>query len=159
MTEIQLPVITSCLMTLGFFAPGCLLWNAWSRLFQWDFVNIRELIYGMDGMLSTFVLWLQGKLNIFNFYRIIEVIPGIPNLKALRTLRVLRPLRSINAFPSMRRLISTLIASFPDLANVLVLILFIFILFGIMGVHSFNGETYHRCRLTPLPVNGIWEID
>jgi hypothetical protein len=68
---------------------------------------------------------------------IIEFIPSLPaaNLKALRTFRVLRPLRSINAFPSMRRLIGSLLASLPSLGNAVVFMFFIFLLFGILGVH------------------------
>lgn len=39
------------------------------------------------------------------------------NLKALRILRVIRPLRSIKAIPSMRKLVSTLLKSLPELGN------------------------------------------
>ena len=75
---------------------------------------------------------------------IIEFIPSLPaaNLKALRTFRVLRPLRSINAFPSMRRLIGSLLASLPSLGNAVVFMFFIFLLFGILGVHQFKGLLY-----------------
>ena len=66
--------------------------------------------------------------------RLIEILPNMPNLRALRTLRVLRPLRSINAIPSMRRLINSLIESLPALANVVIFLLFVFLLFGILGV-------------------------
>jgi hypothetical protein len=77
---------------------------------------------------------------------IIELIPAdaLPetNIKSLRTLRVLRPLRSINAFPSMRRLISSLLAALPSLGNAVVFMLFIFVLFGILGTHQFMGVLY-----------------
>jgi len=65
-----------------------------------------------------------------------DYIPGISgsNLKALRTLRVLRPLRSINKFPSMKKLISSLLASLPALGNAVVFMMFIFLLFCILGV-------------------------
>ena len=56
------------------------------------------------------------------------------NLKSLRILRTLRPLKSINAIPSMRRLVSALIGSLPDLANVTIFLSFIIILFGILGL-------------------------
>ena len=87
------------------------------------------------------------------------MIPNIPNLRALRTLRVLRPLRSINAVPSMRRLISSLIESLPALANVVIFLLFVFLLFGILGVQTFVGKTYYRCRYTEQPVDDKWPID
>jgi hypothetical protein len=79
------------------------------------------------------------------------------NLKALRNLRVLRPLKSINAIPSMRRLVGTLISSLPQLANVTIFLSFIFILFGILGLQLFEGTLYNSCRVTPEPVNGVWE--
>ncbi len=75
---------------------------------------------------------------------IVDYIPGISgsNLKALRTLRVLRPLRSINKFPSMKKLISSLLASLPALGNAVVFMMFIFLLFCILGVQSFSGVLY-----------------
>jgi hypothetical protein len=82
-----------------------------------------------------------------------DYIPGISgsNLKALRTLRVLRPLRSINKFPSMKKLISSLLASLPALGNAVVFMMFIFLLFCILGVQSFSGVLYQRCRTQPIP--------
>jgi len=82
-----------------------------------------------------------------------DYIPGISgsNLKALRTLRVLRPLRSINKFPSMKKLISSLLASLPALGNAVMFMMFIFLLFCILGVQSFSGILYQRCRYNPKP--------
>ena len=91
---------------------------------------------------------------------IIEFIPGMPNLKGLRVLRILRPLRSVKVVPSMRKLISSLLRSLPALANVVIFLLFVFILFGILGVQSFKGELYWRCRMTPAPISlNNWPID
>ena len=75
---------------------------------------------------------------------VIEQIPGMggSNLKALRTLRVLRPLRSINAFPSMKKIINSLLASLPALGNAVIFMMFIFLLFCILGVQSFSGVLY-----------------
>jgi len=82
-----------------------------------------------------------------------DYIPGVSgsNLKALRTLRVLRPLRSINKFPSMKKLISSLLASLPALGNAVMFMMFIFLLFCILGVQSFSGLLYQRCRYDPTP--------
>jgi hypothetical protein len=33
------------------------------------------------------------------------------------------------------------------------------IYFSIIGLHLFNGLTEKRCRLTPKPVDDIWEAD
>lgn len=56
------------------------------------------------------------------------------NLKSLRILRVLRPLRSINASPSMRRLVTTLIKSLPELGSATIFVAFIVMVFSILGL-------------------------
>ena len=83
---------------------------------------------------------------------IVETIPGIPSLRALRTIRVLRPLKSIKSVPSLRLLIESLLKSLPALANVVLFLIFIFVMFGILGTQLFSGYMYHRCRLTPSPI-------
>jgi len=40
----------------------------------------------------------------------------------------------------------------PELLNVVLLLFFIFIIFGILGVQLFAGQMNTRCRLTPYPV-------
>lgn len=59
---------------------------------------------------------------------------GGGSVRAFRVLRVLRPLKSINAFPKMRRLIRALLSSLPTLGNAVCFMMFIFLLFGILGV-------------------------
>lgn len=56
------------------------------------------------------------------------------NLKALRILRVIRPLRSVKAIPSMRRLVGTLLKSLPELGNATIFIVFMILLFAILGI-------------------------
>lgn len=91
---------------------------------------------------------------------IMEVSP-LPNLqlKAIRALRVLRPLRSINVFPSMKKLVASLIHSIPSLFNALLFMCFIFLQFAIFGTEQFGGAYYQRCRTTKLPVDGVWPIN
>ena len=56
----------------------------------------------------------------------------------------------------MRRLMRSLIKSLPALANVIIFLLFIFMLFGILGIQQYNGSMYYFCRQTDAPVNGEW---
>ena len=57
----------------------------------------------------------------------------------------------------MRRLIDSLLSSLPALANAVVFMFFIFLLFGILGVQQFPGTMYQRCRLTEEPLaDGTW---
>jgi hypothetical protein len=64
----------------------------------------------------------------------------------------------------MKRLVQTLLRSLPALANVVLFLLFIFIIFGILGVHQFAGAFYNRCRETEEPILNennelYWPID
>lgn len=82
----------------------------------------------------------------------IGIIPGVPNISALRTIRVLRPLRSLSVIPGMRRIVTSLLQAIPALFNVVLLQIFVFFVFGILGIQLFAGITQARCRITPFPV-------
>ena len=83
----------------------------------------------------------------------------VPSFKMLRALRVFRPLRTVKRVPSMRRLVSIMLRSIPELGNTIAFMLFFFVVFGIVGIQTFNGAYYQRCRLTEAPINGTWPID
>lgn len=68
------------------------------------------------------------------------------NLKSLRVIRIFRPLKSINTVKSklyfinnenlgVKNLILALIKSIPDFANVVVFLIFMFLLFATFGLH------------------------
>jgi hypothetical protein len=84
----------------------------------------------------------------------IEYIPGFPEVSALRTLRVLRPLRSLNKLPKLKALVEALINAIPQLWNVLLMLFFVFAIWGIFAVQlwGWNGKLHGRCRLTAYPV-------
>ncbi|KAL4151847.1 hypothetical protein PRNP1_008784 [Phytophthora ramorum] len=63
---------------------------------------------------------------------ILAVIPGIPNVSILRIFRVLRPLRSLNAVAGMKKLVSALLKSIPELLTVVAFLCFLFFLSDIM---------------------------
>lgn len=87
----------------------------------------------------------------------VAMTPGVPSVSVLRTFRALRPLRSVNALPELKALVICVLNSIPQLASVLILLGFVFILFGVGGVQMFGGPMMHaRCRLTPWPVNTSW---
>jgi hypothetical protein len=105
--------------------------------------------------------YLREGFNVIDFLVVISGVIELGSsdssgLKALRILRVLRPLRSINALPKMRKLVSTLINAMPKFINVAAFIFFIFILFSILGMHSFSGVVYSRCRTQKAPVNATY---
>ena len=47
-----------------------------------------------------------------------------------------------------------------SLLNAVVFMLFIFVLFGILGVQQFSGNSYRRCRFSEFPLeDGTWPFD
>ena len=54
-------------------------------------------------------------------------------------IRVLRPLRAVQRFPELKRIINAILHAMPMLANVFVLLLGFFILFGLLGLQLFGG--------------------
>jgi len=113
--------------------------------------------------------YLRSSWNIMDFTVVVSSViellitsfaeDTLPSIKALRALRVLRPLRTVKRVPSMRRLVSIMFRSLPELGNTLFFMMFFLVLFGIIGVQTFHGVLYQRCRLTEFPLNGQWEID
>ena len=97
-----------------------------------------------QGLISHKNAYLRDGWNIMDFIVVISSIfeiivnnldnVNLPQVNYLRTLRVIRPLRSVKRIPSMRRLVTIMLRSLPELANTLVFMLFFFIVFGIVGV-------------------------
>ena len=81
------------------------------------------------------------------------------SFKGMRTFRLMRPLRTLTTMPSMKTLISTLLSSVAQLGGVLILAIFFFTIFAILGVSLWSGKIYYRCRLTEFPVDGDWPVD
>jgi hypothetical protein len=69
-------------------------------------------------------------------------LPNVANLTALRTIRVLRPLRSIKRVKEIKILINSLINSMPGLGNVAIFLVFMMVVFGIIGVSFMKGALY-----------------
>lgn len=113
--------------------------------------------------------YLKNNWNLVDFVVVISSVfelvvtalfaNNLPSFKMLRALRVFRPLRTVKRVPSMRRLVSIMLRSIPELGNTIAFMLFFFVVFGIVGIQTFNGSFYQRCRLTEMPENGKWPID
>lgn len=108
------------------------------------------------GLLKGKHAYLRDGWNVLDFVfvivSILGLMPGVPNFSFLRSFRVLRPLRSVSKLPSLRKIASAFIESIGDLANVMVLLLFILACFTLFGVTFWRGLFHSRCRLTPFPV-------
>ncbi len=98
------------------------------------------MAYLRDGWnVLDFVVVISGLIN--------QVLPSgteLPGMSGLRTVRALRPLRTINRVPGLRVLVVTIINSIPQLNQAAILGLFIFLLFGIIGMQQWQGDMHGR---------------
>ena len=76
----------------------------------------------------------------------IALAPGTGNLSGLRTARALKPLKTIQGVPGMRMLVSTLLDSIPLLIDILILLVWLFCIFGILGTQLWSGTFSKRCH-------------
>jgi len=77
----------------------------------------------------------------------------------LRILKVLYILRTFKKFKSMDDMLAVIDYSFWALVSILGLLIFFMGLFSILGLNLYSGLLDFRCRLTPIPVDGVWAID
>ena len=132
-------------------------------IFTWSF--LCEFVLKVIGM--GFFLddgsYLRDAWNWLDFIVVLSSlltqIPQMKSVSGMRTFRLMRPLRSLTTMPAMKILISTLLASVAQLGGVLVLALFFFTIFAILGISLWIGAIHKRCRLTQFPVDGDWEAD
>lgn len=100
--------------------------------------------------------YLSDGWNRLDFFVVVTSflaqLPFVPNVTMFRTLRVLRPLRSLNAIPRLKGLVGAMISSVPQILNATVVILFMFVVFGILMLQLFSGKSNFRCRYTSFPV-------
>jgi hypothetical protein len=111
--------------------------------FVWAFVSECLLkIIGMGFILDS-GSYLRDGWNWLDFIVVVTSllteVPQMASVSGMRTFRLMRPLRSLTTMPSMKILISTLLASVIQLGGVLVLAIFFFTIFAILGVSLWSG--------------------
>ena len=105
----------------------------------------RCFIFGQHAYLTSPWNWLDFVCVVTSYSFLFP--GGAGNMSGLRAFRAMRPLRTINGIPGMRLLVSTLIESVPLMLDVLVLIIWMFFVFGIIGMQFFMGKLRKRCFL------------
>jgi hypothetical protein len=112
-------------------------------VFIWSF--FAECLLKIIGM--GFIIgkgsYLRDAWNWLDFLVVVSSllteVPQMNSVSGMRTFRLMRPLRSLTTMPSMKILISTLLASVTQLGGVLVLAMFFFTIFAILGVSLWSG--------------------
>eukprot|EP00291_Cryptomonas_curvata_P015392 CAMPEP_0172151160 /NCGR_PEP_ID=MMETSP1050-20130122/65_1 /TAXON_ID=233186 /ORGANISM="Cryptomonas curvata, Strain CCAP979/52" /LENGTH=445 /DNA_ID=CAMNT_0012819215 /DNA_START=59 /DNA_END=1393 /DNA_ORIENTATION=- len=103
------------------------------------------LVIGSRTYLSTAWNWLDIVVVIIGTIELLPTGSSAGNLSALRSFRVLRPLRVITKVKPLRFLVIVILKSVPELRDVFSLCLFVWFVFGIIGVQLFQGATRGAC--------------
>jgi len=104
--------------------------------------------------------YVRDGWNVLDFVVIITsliaLLPSVPSITIFRAFRVLRPLRNVSALPGLRKLLQNLFKALPEITNLIFVLLFMFLLFSVLGLSLFMGTVDAVCRLTPFPVKTSW---
>uniref|UniRef100_A0A3P8QN62 Voltage-dependent L-type calcium channel subunit alpha n=1 Tax=Astatotilapia calliptera TaxID=8154 RepID=A0A3P8QN62_ASTCA len=73
--------------------------------------------------------------------------PGGFDVKALRAFRVLRPLRLVSGVPSLQVVLNSIIKAMVPLLHIALLVLFVIIIYAIIGLELFIGKMHATCAL------------
>ncbi|XP_029995135.1 voltage-dependent L-type calcium channel subunit alpha-1D isoform X4 [Sphaeramia orbicularis] len=71
--------------------------------------------------------------------------PGGFDVKALRAFRVLRPLRLVSGVPSLQVVLNSIIKAMVPLLHIALLVLFVIIIYAIIGLELFIGKMHATC--------------
>uniref|UniRef100_A0A3Q0QXQ4 Voltage-dependent L-type calcium channel subunit alpha n=1 Tax=Amphilophus citrinellus TaxID=61819 RepID=A0A3Q0QXQ4_AMPCI len=81
--------------------------------------------------------------------------PGGFDVKALRAFRVLRPLRLVSGVPSLQVVLNSIIKAMVPLLHIALLVLFVIIIYAIIGLELFIGKMHATCYVTETVVRTV----
>lgn len=85
--------------------------------------------------------YFQSGWNVFDFIILmIALLPFSHYVTVLRALRIIRAFRLVSMFPAIRRVVNALVISVPGLVSTALLLLLVFLVFGVMGVKLFGHD-------------------
>ncbi|XP_034983221.1 voltage-dependent L-type calcium channel subunit alpha-1C isoform X8 [Zootoca vivipara] len=70
------------------------------------------------------------------------------DVKALRAFRVLRPLRLVSGVPSLQVVLNSIIKAMVPLLHIALLVLFVIIIYAIIGLELFMGKMHKTCYVS-----------
>ena len=77
------------------------------------------------------------------------------NISGLRLLRILRPLRTLSRLKGMKTIVETLALSLPMIGDVFLLLLFLILVFAILGIQLWSTSIHQRCYV---PFSTFYEL-
>ncbi|XP_072915388.1 voltage-dependent L-type calcium channel subunit alpha-1C isoform X5 [Hemitrygon akajei] len=114
------------------FHPNAYLRNGWNLL---DFIIVVVGLFSAileQATKSDGVNPIGGKATGFD-------------VKALRAFRVLRPLRLVSGVPSLQVVLNSIIKAMVPLLHIALLVLFVIIIYAIIGLELFKGKMHKTC--------------
>ncbi|KAK3271420.1 hypothetical protein CYMTET_20228 [Cymbomonas tetramitiformis] len=109
---------------------------------------LKTIAYGFFGYLNAPMPFLDLLCTLSMFLTLfptIEEATGLSSLKVLRVLRSLQPLRALKTSQSLQVVVATLYKSLQKMDGMLAICVFMFLVFGIVGVQLFKGLLHYRC--------------
>ena len=155
---ILVTILCNC-ATMAWESPldPCCTWKAafidkceWTYLFIFTFELVMKILaYGFLMHEGSYLrdAWCQLDFVVVTLAWIPILVPSFGNYSVIRSVRALRPLRALKRVPGMPVLVSSILAVLPKMVNVASLCLFIFLVFGIVGMELFKGALHYRCAL------------
>ncbi|XP_065066624.1 voltage-dependent L-type calcium channel subunit alpha-1D-like isoform X2 [Rhopilema esculentum] len=119
-------------------------------------------VFAIEGLLKIiaygFVMhpgaYLRNCWNILDFSIVVigfasiifeEYLKSGFDVKALRAFRVLRPLRLVSGVPSLQVVLNSIIKAMMPLFHIALLVVFVIIIYAIIGVELFMGKLHQTC--------------
>ncbi|KAL3321146.1 Voltage-dependent L-type calcium channel subunit alpha-1C [Cichlidogyrus casuarinus] len=121
--------------------------------------NVFVYVFTVETVLKiiAYGLVLHPTAYLKNFWNILDfaiVVTGLldyamqsfkMNVKAMRAFRVLRPLRLVSGMPSLQVVLNSILMALVPLLHIGLLVLFVIILYAILGLELFNGKLHKTC--------------
>lgn len=115
------------------------------------------LIYGRKSFFR--VGWNYVDLFIIITGLLFSLVPPLRKEKACSIITMFRSIKLAYATTPMRRMMTSWLQAFRKMANVFAVLIFFILVFAATGIGEFGANRYYRCRMTPEPVDGVWEAD
>ncbi|KAL9888468.1 muscle calcium channel subunit alpha-1 isoform X1 [Glossina fuscipes] len=98
--------------------------------------------------------YLRNTWNFLDFFIVVigilssslsTLMQGV-DVKALRAFRVMRPLRLVSGVPSLQVVLNSILRAMIPLFHIALLVLFVIIIYAIIGLELFSGKLTKTCR-------------
>ena len=106
-------------------------------------ISVGFLCNGKDSYLRSSWNIMDFVIVVFSVISLAAQGIQVKFIRVLRMLRVLRPLRVISRNEGLKIAVQSLIASIPEIGNVIIISLLFLMLFGILATTYFKGALFH----------------